>query len=463
MYTLSNFLNWIDIADVNKFTITKPTQRVESLLYLNYKYSSSVDNLVIEVDKGTSYFDCSIPITSDYTVPSSSTSIESDYLLNNFDIDSPESTVLETYTALNTPQTRNYPIYNALNNKYISNIDIDLNLTDNTGTVSFYGVPYGTQKFIRFNNNSLSSYLINKPINTFILPNTILNNTVNNVDDIQQSSCNLYEWALGLLTLIELKQDVLIYKSLNYIYLFYLAIKDKTDIPGFPDNLNESFITDSDKQRSIINNAWAGFAILQALGYLSNRPQESVVKLPYLFKELIENIVNLINTCTNINNGTTIVGIDEYGGYINHSSPDNSYISSVFLNQVLCYFYTENTHLILERIQNYCIQFIQTDTSKLNYTNNEEFVINTYKLYWILYYQRNFDSLSLILNRLKAITNVQLDFYHLTVYAYKKLKLTNRISSSLYISEYDSFNRQGTIDDVYIPFNTQVSYILYMI
>lgn len=419
VYNSGSIPNWIK-ASFKANNIIKPIQYNEGCLYFDFSSDTdSTSKLEIDVPNGLAYGECSQPITCDTNLNCSNTAFSSSYNLKGFNLQAPSNTVKFKYAFFNEDTIKPYPL--TINSKTYNNVSLNYPNQELTRSVKIYAVPYGTQHIKRYQQNSLASYAINTPINVPVLPNAFLNNQLTTID--RPNSCSLEEWALGLLNLIELKEEILVYKSLLFISQYI----QQTGAAGLPSVLISDLSNIQDKERSVYYNSLAGYAILQAVAYLCNRPQSQIITIPANLPTVLDSINLLINNLSNLSTGEVLSGYDAYGGFITSNyNTVTSYAVSIYLNQYLNYFFNLPTLLLCERVQLYCINKVTLDFESLDLDIEIKLQIAVSKLHWVLYYQRNLDLIPNLVNfittnviKLKTLGKYAV---YLTVYLLQRIK-----------------------------------------
>lgn len=428
---------WVLLNNVYQ---SKPNQKNETQLDLTCLIGNSNNEvLTIDIDQSYIYADCSQPITSDKNISCSSTSLPGNYKLYNLNINNAASTTQTKYDALSININRAYPYYNSGLNANYQNVK--LKLDNNISTITLSNVPYGNKVIKRYKDNLLVSYIADNTLDTGYLPNEYLNNDINGK---LNNEVDLYSWAVGLLALIEYKEDLLIYKSLVSIINIFKASFINATVKGLPNTLKEN-VVDNRLQRDILKNSWVGYSILQALGYLSNRPNNLIVNVPVDIKLVLDSIVGLIESCFNINGLTT--GYDIYGGKIDNLDICSTYITDIFLNQYLCYFYDFNVLSIHNSIHKVCIDSIYFNYKNLDFKTNNLIDINIYKGLWSFYFNRGLEYINTIFNEISQEINSNVFYtYDLNLLSFLYLKFKEDETITLTISKAD-------LNNLYVNYN----------
>jgi hypothetical protein len=457
LYNSFSIGSWVLLN--NKVYQTKPNQKNENQLELScYINSSNNDKLSIDINDAYIYTDCSLPITSDKPVPCSNTSLPGNYKLYNFNIINAASVTETQYDVMSSNIIKVYPYYNVGLNANYQNVK--LNVSNNVSNITLSNVPYGNKIIKRYRDNLLISYALDNTLDTGYLPNEYLNNDIN---ESLYSVVDLYTWSIALLSLIEYKEDLLIYKALVSIINVYKSNYANTSVEGLPDSLEENTINNNKLQRDVLKNAWAGYCILQAIGYLTNRPTNLIVNLPSDITLLLKSIVTLIQDCLNING--LIIGYDAYGGKIDNLSISATFITDIFLNQYLCYFYDFDVHSSHNIIHKFCIESIYINYKNLDYITNNLIDINTYKSLWIFYFNRSLEYTETIFNEIKQeINNNPTYTYDLNLLSFLYSKFISDEVITVDIPETDFDNLYTNYNDLYVSLDrSNQNLFLYLI
>lgn len=446
VYTPLNIGSWVLLN--NKAYQTKPNQKSENQLDLTcYLNSGNTEELTIDINNAYIYADCSLPITSDKNIPCSETSLQGTYNLNNFNIVNASSTTITKYEDITSNINKVYPTYNVGLNANYQNIK--LNSSNNISNITFSNVPYGNKIIKRYTNDLLTSYVADTTLDTGYLPNEYLNNDINAT---VYNAVDLYTWSVSLLALIEYKEDLLIYKTLVSIINIYKDSYINAGLLGFSDTLYENNSSNNSLQRDVLKNAWAGYCILQAIGYLSNKPNNLIVNVPADIKLVLGSIVGLIQDCLNIRGICT--GYDVYGGKIDTFNLCTTYISDIFFNQYLCYFYDFNVYSSHNIIHKLCIDSIYTDYKNLDYIVNNLIDLNIYKSLWIFYFNRAIGQVEVIFNDIKTEINKNPTYtYDLNLLSFLYYKFIDDETIDLDIPQIKFDQLYTTYNNLYVGLN----------
>ena len=410
----SNIINSWVLLNNNTYQ-TKPNQKNENQLELVCYTDTFNDLLSIDINNGYIYTDCSQPITGDKPIACSDTSTLGTFNLSNFNITNPTSTTVTKYNYLPNNVTHIYPYYNSTFDTNYQNITV--HTSNNISSVFISNIPYGNKIIKRYKNNVLISYLVDNTLDIGYLPNEYLNN---NINKSIYNIVDLYTWSISLLSLIEQKEDLLIYKSLVSIINLYKILNINTELDGLPNSLQEHYST-YPLQRDVLNNAWCGYAILQALGYLSNRATTQILLVSADIKLVLTSIVNLILNCTHVD--SVITGYDDFGSPIEHFNICSTYMSDIFINQYLCYFFDFNIYTKHNSIHKFCSESIYLNYKNLDYITNNIIQINIYKSLWLFYFNRDTTYLQTLFIDISADLNNNNVEYDINLLAFLTAKL----------------------------------------
>lgn len=446
-YQIYNSLSinpWL-LLDPKSYSV-EPNQKNENQLNLVYIIDTQPNNLSIEIDVASIYVDCSQPVKTDNPITADSYFLSGNYKLLNFDLIHPSSLTETKYNVVNQEISLTYPYFNSINNANYQNIK--LNSNSNINSISVSNVPYGNKIIKRYRDTTLISYITDNTLEKGYLPNETLNNKL---ESTVFNTVDLYTWSISLLALITLEEDLLIYNALvSILNIFNQHKLNNPLLHGLPDILSEQNSSYS-LQRSTFKNSWAGYCILQALGYLSNRPTNKILSIPFDIKSVLVSITNLISDC--INNDIVCSGYDIYGGRIDNYDLCSTYITDIFLNQYSCYFFDFDLYYKNNLIHNHCASSIYLDYENLLYSVNNIIQINIYKCFWINYFDTNTQELNNIfsqINRLQSTFSLSDYDYNLLALLNLQLKADDSITTSLTKFEFTNLYRSYLDTNLYI-------------
>lgn len=440
IYDVTGLKSWVKVSSPY---IPKPNQRNENQLNLSCLISGLSDNLMIKINRGFIYADCSQPITSDKLIPCSESSLEGSFNLYDFDLTNASSITKTKYDVLNNDVDNVYPFYNSFLNANYQNISIISK--DNINDISISNIPYGNKTLERYNGSTLLSYSVDNNLDVGYLPNYCLNNDIN--ADFN-STVDLYSWSISLLSLIEQKEDLLLYQCLVYIIKSFELNYQNTSKNGLPNTIKEQYLN-YNLTRSVINNCWAGYAILQSVGYLCNKATVNITNISSQIKTVLESIAKLIDECTI--NDTLTVGYDEYGGKIDKLDIYATYLADIYLNQYLCYFYDMSLLYKHNLIHKFCISDIYTDYKVLDYYVNNIMQLCIAKSLWISYFNRDINLLEDIFVDVKAnISLFNSEEYDINLLCFLNLRFKNADLISTLIPELKIENLYTLYEGLYI-------------
>jgi hypothetical protein len=182
-------------------------------------------------------------------------------------------------------------------------------------------------------------------------------------DDLREEmkSGSTINVAIGLLTLVELKEDrmiVLLIRELTHLWKYVLNNVVSIDgveelnseaIPGFPPNIPR-VVTDSihpcylEERRTTLDNAWIGYALSKASTYLADRKVDERITLSNDVARMLEQLAQFTAGCISPATGLATPGYDSFGYLIAEYDYEASVMASLFLRSYLTINYSNFIH-----------------------------------------------------------------------------------------------------------------------
>jgi hypothetical protein len=293
------------------------------------------------------------------------------------------------------------------------------------------------------------------------------------------SSINI---AIGLLTLIELKEDrmiVLLIRELTYIWKYVLNNIVTIDgveklnseaIPAFP-TIIPRVVTDSthpcylQERRTTLDNAWLGYALSKASTYLADRKVDERITLSEDTARMLDQLAQFISGCISPATGLCTPGYDDYGYLIAEFDYQASVIASLFLRSYLTINYSNSIHSIAAKLKLNLDALYELDRiAELNTRLNSNIIsLYTYLVIYAVVNRLQYRILDITTKLITALTNtdvltssVSIEDITLANFVLEKAKVVYE-GNSLLLDEYlDNVEKSVEIDKGLYVFNNEV-------